>query len=112
MHVREVLTADEVREVGSILDRASWGDGRQARGSSAQGAVFLHDLQMIERTTDQRLEMALLQIHILGRVDTGLCGFAQWFRTQSAKTDNEDVRPLSLYLRDSNDGSFAAEIEE
>ena len=69
------------RIIATGLRRGSWRQlrdqprrrGRRSRvGAAAQSAVFLENMQMIERTADQRLKMALLQIHILGRVDTGL----------------------------------------
>ena len=62
------------------------GRDRRARRVAAQGAVVLQDMQMIERASDQCLEKTALQIHILGRIDTGLFRLAQWFRTQSAET--------------------------
>ena len=37
LHVRDVLTADDLREIRAILDRAAWGDGRATAGvQSAQ----------------------------------------------------------------------------
>jgi len=61
LHVRDVLTADELREARSILDRAAWGDGRATAG--AQSAQAKNNEQLPQDAPEVR---ALQQIVLRG----------------------------------------------
>jgi PKHD-type hydroxylase len=61
LHVREVLTADDLREARSILDRASWGDGRVTAG--VQSAQAKNNQQLPQDAPETR---ALQQIVLRG----------------------------------------------
>ena len=44
VHVKQVLTREELRAARAILDRASWGDGRVTAG--VQSALAKNNLQL------------------------------------------------------------------
>ena len=53
LHVRDVLTADELRETRAILDRAAWGDGRATAG--AQSAQAKNNEQLAQDAPEARV---------------------------------------------------------
>jgi len=67
---------------------------------------------MSERAFDERLELAVLEVHVFGRVDTGLRRIAQWLRSEGAERNDKDIRPLCVYLGKQIDAPFSAQIEQ
>src|SRR3954468_15714900 len=67
---------------------------------------------MFERASHKRLELAVLKVHVFGRVDAGLRRIAQWLRSDDAEGNHKDVGPLCLYLGKQIDAPFSAQIEE
>jgi len=65
LRIREVLTADELREARSILDRASWGDGRVTAGVQSAQAKNNEQLPHDAPATRslQQIVMAALNRH-------------------------------------------------
>ena len=61
LHVREVLSADELREAGAILARASWVDGRVTAG--VQSALAKRNEQLAQDSAEAQ---ALQQIVLRG----------------------------------------------
>ena len=67
---------------------------------------------MIKRPPKQRLELASLQIHILGGVNPGLLDVAQWFGAQSTESDDQNLGRLRLHPGQQVHALFRAQIEQ
>jgi PKHD-type hydroxylase len=58
LHVKQVLTTDELREAGAILKRATWGDGRATAG--AQSAQMKNNEQLPQDSAETKALQAIV----------------------------------------------------